>query len=67
RTYNPGIVRPFVPLAKKLLSGAHDPAALLDSTPYRAYLKTVYPIERAVAALWPGALAFQMIFEARRR
>jgi 2-polyprenyl-3-methyl-5-hydroxy-6-metoxy-1,4-benzoquinol methylase len=71
RTYNPGIVRPFVPLAKKLLapkeSGAHDPAALLESAPYRAYLKTVYPVERAMAALWPGALAFQMIFEARRR
>lgn len=75
-TYNPGIVRPFVPLAKKLLSprGAaaadaqsdHDPAALLNSRPYQLYLKTAYPIERAVASLWPGMLAFQMIFEAKR-
>src|SRR4029077_8783598 len=35
RTYNPGLVRPFVPLAKKLLSGgggeSHDPSALLES------------------------------------
>jgi 2-polyprenyl-3-methyl-5-hydroxy-6-metoxy-1,4-benzoquinol methylase len=70
--YNPGLVRPFVPLAKKLLPGPpagaeHDPAALLESRPYRAYLKTLYPMERAVARLWPGLLAFQMIFEARRK
>lgn len=71
RTYNPGMVRPFVPLAKKLLSGkpgeSHDPSALLESAPYRAYLKTVYPVERAISSLWPGMLAFQMIFEARPR
>lgn len=68
RTYNPGIVRPFVPLVKRFASGGSgDPAALLESRPYRAYLKTVYPVERAVSALWPGALAFQMIFEARPR
>lgn len=69
RTYNPGLVRPFVPLAKKLLGGganSDDPSALLESTPYKLYLKTVYPIERAIASLWPGALAFQMIFEARK-
>lgn len=70
RTYNPGVVRPFVPLAKKLLGGgaeSHDPSALLlESRPYKLYLKTIYPIERAVASVWPGALAFQMIFEGRR-
>ncbi len=69
RTYNPGMVRPFVPLAKKLLSGKaggdHDPSSLLESAPYRAYLATVYPLERAISSLWPGMLAFQMIFEAR--
>ncbi|MDP9359810.1 MAG: class I SAM-dependent methyltransferase [Acidobacteriota bacterium] len=72
RTYNPGLVRPFVPLAKKLLgrgaSGeqAHDPAALLEWRPYKLYLKTLYPAERAIASFWPGALAFQMIFEGKR-
>ena len=70
RTYNPGLVRPFVPLAKTLLGGggdSHDPSALLKSRPYKAYLKMVYPMERLVASLWPGALAFQMIFEAKCR
>jgi 2-polyprenyl-3-methyl-5-hydroxy-6-metoxy-1,4-benzoquinol methylase len=82
-TYNPGLVRPFVPLAKRLLSPrapdaaagaasssegqAHNPAALLESRPYKAYLRTLYPVERSIAALWPGLLAFQMIFEARTR
>ncbi len=70
-TYNPGIVRPFVPLAKKLLapSGSSGPQAadaILTSRPYQLYLKTAYPIERVVASLWPGMLAFQMIFEAKR-
>lgn len=73
--YNPGLVRPFVPLAKRLLarktadagSGTpHDPAALLHSAPYQLYLKTAYPVERLVASLWPGMLAFQMIYEAKR-
>jgi 2-polyprenyl-3-methyl-5-hydroxy-6-metoxy-1,4-benzoquinol methylase len=67
RTYNPGLMRPFVPLAKKLLGGKEgDPAAILDSKPYNLYLKTAYPIERVITRLWPGLLAFQMIFEARR-
>ncbi|HEV7765294.1 MAG TPA: class I SAM-dependent methyltransferase [Thermoanaerobaculia bacterium] len=70
-TYNPGLVRPFVPLAKKMLSsprptGAQPADALLNSRSYQLYLKTAYPIERAVASLWPGMLAFQMIFEAKR-
>jgi SAM-dependent methyltransferase len=70
--YNPGLVRPLVPLVKKLLtpsSGARASQAadaLLNSKPYQLYLKTAYPIERAVASLWPGMLAFQMIFEAKR-
>ncbi len=72
RTYNPGLVRPFVPLAKKLLGGggaaaAHDPSSLLESRPYKLYLRTIYPIERFVASAWPGALAFQVIFEGKRR
>lgn len=67
-TYNPGIVRPLVPLAKRILGANHDaaPDAILESKPYQLYLKSVYPIERGLAALWPGMLAFQMIFEARR-
>ena len=70
RTYNPGLVRPFVPLAKKVLGGggeSHDPSALLESRPYKLYLKAIYPLERAAASVWPGAMAFQMIFEGRIR
>lgn len=69
-TYNPGIVRPLVPLAKKALTSKSDgpqPAdALLNSRPYQLYLKTAHPVERVIASLWPGMLAFQMIFEAKR-
>ena len=67
-TYNPGLIRPLVPLAKKLVDQDENaaPDALMNSRPYRLYLKTVYPLERAVASLWPGMLAFQMIFEAKR-
>jgi 2-polyprenyl-3-methyl-5-hydroxy-6-metoxy-1,4-benzoquinol methylase len=65
-TYNPGLVRPLVPLAKKFVGGNSDaPDALLNSRPYQLYLKSAYPVERAVASLWPGMLAFQMIFEAK--
>jgi 2-polyprenyl-3-methyl-5-hydroxy-6-metoxy-1,4-benzoquinol methylase len=71
RTYNSGLVRPFVPIAKKLLGGSasdsHDPSLLIESRPYKLYLKTIDPIERIIASAWPGALAFQMIFEARRK
>ena len=67
-TYNPGLLRPFVPLAKKFVREDPNaaPDALMKSAPYRVYLKTFYPLERAVASLWPGMLAFQMIFEAKR-
>lgn len=70
-TYNPGLVRPFVPVAKRVLTGhaedeSADPSALMNSAPYRLYLRTIYPLERAITALWPGMLAFQMIYEAKR-
>jgi 2-polyprenyl-3-methyl-5-hydroxy-6-metoxy-1,4-benzoquinol methylase len=67
RTYNPGLVRPFVPLAKKFLGRGGDAGSILESKPYRTYLKVIYPVERLVARAWPGLLAFQMIFEARPR
>jgi 2-polyprenyl-3-methyl-5-hydroxy-6-metoxy-1,4-benzoquinol methylase len=68
RTYNPGLVRPFVPLVKKVLGGGGgDPGSILESKPYKLYLKTMHPIEAAFARAWPGMLAFQMIFEAARK
>lgn len=70
-TYNPGIVRPFIPLIKDLLSkptpeACHDPATLLNSPAYHFYMKMFYPPERLVTSLWPSALAFQMVFESRQ-
>ncbi|HUJ15653.1 MAG TPA: class I SAM-dependent methyltransferase, partial [Thermoanaerobaculia bacterium] len=44
RTYNPGLARPLVPLAKKMIGGKEgDPGAILESRPYRMYLKSAYP------------------------
>ena len=67
RTYNPGLVRPFVPLARRFLGGSGEAGSILESRPYQLYLKTMYPVENAVARVWPGMLAFQMIFEAKPR
>jgi SAM-dependent methyltransferase len=66
RTYNPGLVRPFVPLVKKFV-GDDSPDAIHESPLYKLYLQTAHPVERAFARAWPGMLAFQMIFEAARR
>jgi 2-polyprenyl-3-methyl-5-hydroxy-6-metoxy-1,4-benzoquinol methylase len=67
KTYNPGLLRPLVPLAKRALGSSGDPSSILDSKSYRFYTKAVLPMETAIARLWPAFLAFQMIFEARRK
>ena len=68
RRITPGVLRPFVPLIKKLYgssshgaAGGTDSSSIMDSAPYRFYLKWFYPIERAICALWPGLLAFQYV------
>ena len=64
---SPGILRPFVPLIKKVYGktgasdGQADSSSIMDSGPYRFYLKWFYPIERALCSLWPGLLAFQFV------
>ena len=67
RTYNPGLVRPFVPLVKRMIAGGARPDAIHESRLYKLYLQAVHPVERTVARAWPGMLAFQMIFEAARK
>lgn len=62
----PGIARPFVPLVKKIYGNAEadvhaDSSSIMESGPYRLYLKLLYPIERAICGLWPGLLAFQFV------
>jgi SAM-dependent methyltransferase len=67
RRITPGIVRPFVPLIKKIYGGVglsdgqEDSSSIMESAPYRLYLKWFYPIERAICGLWPGLLAFQFV------
>jgi hypothetical protein len=62
----PGILRPFVPLVKRLYGAKSetarqsDSSSIMDSAPYRSY-----PLERAICALWPGLLAFQFVILAR--
>ena len=67
RTWNPGLLRPFVPLVKRKLGSGGNPSAILDSKAYHFYRKAVLPAETAIARLWPRFLAFQMIIEARRK
>lgn len=67
RRITPGILRPFVPLIKKvygsvgLSDGREDSSSIMESGPYQFYLKWFYPIERAICGLWPGLLAFQFV------
>jgi SAM-dependent methyltransferase len=63
----PGIARPFVPLIKRFYGQGSakarptDPSLIMDSAPYRFYLRWLYPLEHAICRLWPGLLAFQLV------
>ena len=67
RRITPGIVRPFVPLVKKLYGsagnagGESDSSSIMDSAPYRFYCRLLYPMEAFLCRLWPGLLAFQFV------
>jgi SAM-dependent methyltransferase len=67
RRTTPGIVRPLVPLVKRLYTRAGaiqdevDSSSIMDSGPYRFYCRFLYPIESLVCRLWPGLLAFQYV------
>ena len=65
----PGVLRPFVPLIKKLYGGGSriesDSSSIMDSAPYRLYMRWLYPIERALCCVWPGLLAFQFVILGR--
>jgi 2-polyprenyl-3-methyl-5-hydroxy-6-metoxy-1,4-benzoquinol methylase len=57
----PGLLRPFVPLMKRRFGDAQDRRAIIDSRPYSVYLRLFYPLERRLAGLAPGLLAFQYV------
>jgi SAM-dependent methyltransferase len=63
----PGILRPFVPWIKKMYRTAGaidrqiDSPSIMDSGPYKFYMKWFYPLEHAVCRAWPGLLAFQFV------
>ena len=63
----PGILRPFVPWIKRIYETAGavdhqiDSPSIMDSGPYKFYMKWFYPLERAFCRPWPGLLAFQFV------
>jgi SAM-dependent methyltransferase len=67
RRITPGLLRPFVPLIKKLYGragaadGQTDSSSIMESGPYQLYLKWFYPLERTLCRIWPGLLAFQFV------
>jgi SAM-dependent methyltransferase len=64
---NPLLARASLGLVKRAMAAPADGAAsLLHSPAYRAYVTYVRPIEDRLAALAPGALAFQHVLVGRR-
>jgi 2-polyprenyl-3-methyl-5-hydroxy-6-metoxy-1,4-benzoquinol methylase len=67
----PGILRPFVPLIKRIYGKGSetdqggDSSSIMESAPYRTYMRLLYPLERRICGLWPGLLAFQFVILAR--
>ena len=67
RRITPGILRPFVPWIKKIYASqgasevSGDSASIMESAPYRFYMKWFYRMERAICSAWPGMLAFQFV------
>jgi 2-polyprenyl-3-methyl-5-hydroxy-6-metoxy-1,4-benzoquinol methylase len=65
----PGLIRPLVPLIKRLYdkpSAAGNSSSIMDSAPYRFYCRWLYPAERFLCSLCPGLLAFQFVALCRR-
>ena len=63
----PGILRPFVPLIKRVYGSSSGPgpransSSIMDSRPYQLYCRRFYPLERLVCQLRPNLLAFQFV------
>jgi len=60
--YRPFFVRAVLPLMKRLYwKKAEGRRKIIDSGPYRAYLKWVYPVEYVLGWWWKSLFAFQII------
>jgi len=63
----PGILRPFVPLIKRVYGRCSAPgpqansSSIMESRPYQLYCSLFYPLERLFCQLFPGLLAFQFV------
>jgi 2-polyprenyl-3-methyl-5-hydroxy-6-metoxy-1,4-benzoquinol methylase len=69
--FTPMLVRVFLPLVKARMlrsngSGEVGAQAISESAMYRRYLRWIYPVERRIARLIPGLLAFQIVIVAVR-
>jgi SAM-dependent methyltransferase len=64
RTFDPGIVRAFLPLVKKLVAGK-DPSSILESPSYQFYKNYILPVEQAFASILPGLFAFRIVMTAK--
>ena len=67
----PSLVRGIYPLLimpffRKGKANSHDVhAAVLESRPYSAYRKFLLPLETAVAKLWKGLFAYELVYVAK--
>ena len=64
RTLEPGIVRAFLPLVKKL-SADKGPSSILESPSYQFYKNYILPVEQALASILPGLFAFRTVMTAK--
>jgi SAM-dependent methyltransferase len=65
RTLEPGIVRAFLPLVKKLVAGKDSPSGILESPSYQFYKNYILPVEQALASILPGLFAFRTVMTAK--
>jgi SAM-dependent methyltransferase len=65
-TWEPGIVRAFLPLIKRMIRDRQQsPDAILESKSYRVYERFIMPVESAITMLLPGMFAFRTVILAR--
>lgn len=70
---NPGLLRPFVPILKKIIVGKTtkkdivNRRTIMDSPIYKMYMKFVYPVEKIFCNMFKRLFAFQFIFVCEKK